>query len=965
MLRKKTNGVARRPQRTSILSEVGGKSVDRRAFLRGSGLAIGGLAAMGALGGTVTRANAQSAAGAAVKTVKSVCTHCSVGCTVIAEVQNGVWTGQEPGWDSPFNLGSHCAKGAAVREHAHGERRLKYPMKKVNGEWTRISWDQAINEIGDQMLKIREESGPDSVYWLGSAKHNNEQAYLFRKFAAYWGTNNVDHQARICHSTTVAGVANTWGYGAMTNSYNDIHKSKAIFIIGGNPAEAHPVSLLHVLKAKEENNAPLIVCDPRFTRTAAHADEYVRFRPGSDVALIWGILWHIFENGWEDKEFIRTRVWGMDQIKAEVAKWTPAEVERVTGVPESQMRRVARTLVNNRPGTVIWCMGGTQHTTGNNNTRAYCVLQLALGNMGVEGGGTNIFRGHDNVQGATDLGVLSHSLPGYYGLNAGAWKHWARVWGEDSEWLASRFDKIKDKDGKDQPLQYLTGIPVSRWIDGVLEDAENIDQPNKVRAMVLWGHAPNSQTRGKEMKTAMEKLDLLVVVDPFPTVSAVMNDRTDGVYLLPATTQFETRGSVTASNRSLQWRDQVMAPLFESKPDHEIIALFSKKFDFHDRIFRNIKLEDDGLTPEIEDTLREINRGMWTIGYTGQSPERLKLHMANQHTFDRTTLRAVGGPADGETYGLPWPCWGTPEMKHPGTHVLYDMSKPVSQGGLTFRARFGVERDGDNLLAEGVYSVGSELQDGYPEFTMQMLMDLGWDADLTDAERAEIEAAGGPAANWKTDLSGGIQRVAIKHECAPFGNAKARAVVWTFPDPVPLHREPLYTNRRDLVADYPTYEDRRAYRLPTLYASIQKNDFSKDYPIILTSGRLVEYEGGGDETRSNPWLAELQQDMFVEINPRDANNIGVRDGAQVWVEGAEGAKVKVMAMVTERVGEGVAFMPFHFGGHFEGRDLRENYPKGADPYVLGESTNTAQTYGYDSVTQMQETKCTLCKIMPA
>ncbi|ARE84603.1 Formate dehydrogenase H [Roseovarius sp. EC-HK134] len=961
MLRKKTNGVARRPQRTSILSEVAGTSVDRRAFLRGSGLAIGGLAAIGAMGGTVTRANAQSAATAAVQTVKSVCTHCSVGCTVVAEVQNGVWTGQEPGWDSPFNLGAHCAKGAAVREHAHGERRLKYPMKKEGGEWKRISWEQAINEIGDGMMKIREESGPDSVYWLGSAKHNNEQAYLFRKFAAYWGTNNVDHQARICHSTTVAGVANTWGYGAMTNSYNDIHNSKAIFIIGGNPAEAHPVSLLHVLKAKEENNAPLIVCDPRFTRTAAHADEYVRFRPGSDVALVWGILWHIFENGWEDKEFIRTRVWGMDQIKDEVNKWTPEETERVTGVPGEQLRRVARTLANSRPGTVIWCMGGTQHTNGNNNTRAYCILQLALGNMGVAGGGTNIFRGHDNVQGATDLGVLADTLPGYYGLAEGSWAHWARVWGEDMDWLKSRFSDATYADTK---MMNLSGITVSRWIDGVLEDKENMDQPNNVRAMVLWGHAPNSQTRGKEMKTAMEKLDMLVVVDPFPTVSAVMNDRTDGVYLLPATTQFETRGSVTASNRSLQWRDKIMDPLFESKVDHEILALFAQKFGFHDRMFRNIAIDEAG-EPNVEDITREFNKGMWTIGYTGQSPERLKLHMANQHTFDRTTLRAKGGPADGDYYGLPWPCWGTAEMNHPGTANLYDMSIPVSKGGLTFRARFGVERDGDNLLAEGVYSAGSEIQDGYPEFTMQMLMDLGWDGDLTADERAAIDAVGGPTANWKTDLSGGIQRVAIKHECAPFGNAKARAVVWTFPDPVPLHREPLYTNRRDLVADYPTYEDRKAWRLPTMYASIQQKDFSQEYPIILTSGRLVEYEGGGDETRSNPWLAELQQDMFVEINPRDANNIGVRDGAQVWVEGAEGAKVKVMAMVTERVAEGVVFMPFHFGGHFEGKDLRGNYPAGADPYVLGESTNTAQTYGYDSVTQMQETKATLCKIMPA
>jgi formate dehydrogenase major subunit len=973
MLRKKTNGVAGRPRSESILSQAARRSVDRRAFLRGSGLTIGGLTALAATGGTVTKASAAATSAANVEIIKSVCTHCSVGCTVMAEVQNGVWIGQEPGWDSPFNLGAHCAKGAAVREHAHGERRLKYPVKLEGGEWKRISWETAINEIGDKMLEIRDKSGPDSVYWLGSAKHSNEQAYLFRKFAAYWGSNNVDHQARICHSTTVAGVANTWGYGAMTNSYNDIHNSKAIFLIGGNPAEAHPVSLLHILKAKEENNAPLIVLDPRFTRTAAHADEYVRIRPGSDVAVIWGVLWHIFENQWEDRDFIRSRVWGMDQIREEVKKWNPEETERVTGVPGNQMERVARTMANNRPGTVIWCMGGTQHTTGNNNVRAYCILQLALGNMGVSGGGTNIFRGHDNVQGATDFGVVSDSLPGYYGLAAGSWAHWARVWEEDLAWLKARFAVMPGagKDGADRIMMEEKGIPVSRWIDGVLEAKENIQQPDNTRAMVFWGHAPNSQTRGPEVKAAMEKLDLLVVVDPYPTVTAVLHDRTDGAYLLPAATQFETRGSVTASNRSLQWRDRVIAPVFESKADQDIMYLFAQKFGFADRMFRNIAMDAEG-QPNVEDMTREYNRGMWTIGYTGQSPERLKMHMANQHTFDRTTLRAVGGPADGEYYGLPWPCWGTAEMKHPGTANLYDMSMPVSKGGLTFRANFGVERDGQNLLAEGVASANSELTDGYPEFTMKMLMELGWDGDLTADEVAAIEkVAGGNdpekvgKVNWKTDLSGGIQRVAIKHEAAPFGNAKARCVVWNFPDPVPLHREPLYSSRRDLVADYPTYADRIDWRLPTMYESIQKNDFSKDYPMILTSGRLVEYEGGGDESRSNPWLAELQQEMFVEINPFDANNLGIRNGEQVWVEGPEKGKVKVAALLTERVGRGVAFMPFHFGGQFQGEDRRHKYPAGADPYVLGESSNTAQTYGYDSVTQMQETKATLCKIAKA
>ncbi len=158
--------------------------------------------------------------------------------------------------------------------------------------------------------------------------------------------------------------------------------------------------------------------------------------------------------------------------------------------------------------------------------------------------------------------------------------------------------------------------------------------------------------------------------------------------------------------------------------------LFAKKLGFDKEMFKHIKVEKN--EPLIEDITREFNRGMWTIGYTGQSPERLKKHMANQATFDRTTLLANGGPCDGDYYGLPWPCWGTAELNHPGTPILYDTSKSVAEGGLTFRARFGVERNGQNLLAEGSYSAGSELKDGYPEFTMAMLKKLGWDKDLTD-----------------------------------------------------------------------------------------------------------------------------------------------------------------------------------------------------------------------------------------
>jgi formate dehydrogenase major subunit len=289
------------------------------------------------------------------------------------------------------------------------------------------------------------------------------------------------------------------------------------------------------------------------------------------------------------------------------------------------------------------------------------------------------------------------------------------------------------------------------------------------------------------------------------------------------------------------------------------------------------------------------------------------------------------------------------------------MSKPVSKGGLTFRARFGVEHNGNNILAVDSWSKGSAIEDGYPEFTADMLKQLGWWGDLTPDEQKAAEGK-----NWKTDLSGGIQRVAIARGCAPFGNAKARCIVWEFPDPVPIHREPLYTSRHDLVAKYPTYADRkRFWRLPTRYESIQAKDYSGDYPLIHTSGRLVEYEGGGEETRSNPWLAELQQDMFAEINPVDANDLGIKEGQWIWLEGPEGGKIKVKAMVTQRVGRGVVFTPYHFGGWFEGQDLLQKYPEGTAPYVRGDAANTAFTYGYDSVTAMQETKASLCKITAA
>jgi formate dehydrogenase major subunit len=325
-------------------------------------------------------------------------------------------------------------------------------------------------------------------------------------------------------------------------------------------------------------------------------------------------------------------------------------------------------------------------------------------------------------------------------------------------------------------------------------------------------------------------------------------------------------------------------------------------------------------------------------------------------------------------------------MRHPGTPILYNTDLPVSEGGGTFRARFGVERvvkrqaiengqtiereDHDNLLAEGSYSAGSEIKDGYPEFTLGVLKKLGWDKDLT-AQETEIIRRVSPnnpeIVSWATDLSGGIQRVAIAHGCAPYGNAKARMIAWNLPDPIPVFREAIFTSRPDLVAKYPTLPDAQQFRVPNIGFTVQKaavdKGVVKEFPLILTSGRLVDYEGGGEESRSNKWLAELRQHMYVEINPADAGARGVKDGDWVWVMGPQNSsKARMKALVTERVGKGLAWMPYHFAGWFQGVDLRSKYPKGADPIVLGESVNSLTTYGFDPATGMQEPKATLCQI---
>ena len=746
-------------------------------------------------------------------------------------------------------------------------------------------------------------------------------------------------------------MANTWGYGAMTNHLGDIQNAKSIFIIGANPAVNHPVGFRHFLKAKENNGAKLIVVDPRYTRTAAKADYFAQIRPGTDIPFMYGMINLIFENGWEDKKFIDERTYGIDEIRKEAAKWTPEVVEDVTGVSAATLKEITEIYAKNRPGSVVWAMGLTQHTIGSSNTRIAPILQLVLGNMGVSGGGCNILRGHDNVQGASDMANAPDSLPGYYAKNEATWKYFAKMWKVDYEWLQGNFVKPE--------WMMKPGFTLARWWAGVLDGKDGNDAienaGDSLKALVVIGNGITSTAQQAKVQEGLDGLELLVLMDPFVNDAGVITNKKDGVYLLPAATQYETSGTVVATNRSGQWRSQVCKPLYESMPDHEVLFELAKRIGFYDELTRTIR-DADGKIEWPEAATREIANIVKSIGLTGWTPERLKRHQENWDKFDEKTLMGKEGTdVAGEYYGLPWPCW---TEKHPGSPNLYDISKPVMQGGMGFRNRFGLEHNGVNqLAAEGSAPAQGAINGGYPEITKKNIEEvLG--IKLTDEEREKM------GATWATDGSGIIAEKCMQKGIAPYGNARARAIVWTFVDQIPKHREPIHSQRQDLAQKYPSFEDKpNHYRVYTKYKSLQQSkDFSKEFPINLVTARLVNFSGAGMETRASKYLSRITPEMFADIHPELAAKHGIKNWDFVWVHSPEGTKIKVRARIVPSVKPNMIFLPFHWAGYMQGVDMTGNFPEGTRPFAVGESANTVTNYGYDIVTQIPETKGGLCRI---
>jgi formate dehydrogenase major subunit len=959
--------------------------LDRRGFLKTG--AAGTLAA--AVGGrTLLQRDDEGeetvSADEGDELVKTVCTHCSVGCGIQMAVEDDAVVGQES-WDSnPVNQGGLCSKGASLTQTVNSDRRLKKPLKLEDGDWVSMEWDEILPEIADRLNEVRDDVGPHGTMWVGSAKHSNEAAYMIRKLAALYGTNNIDHQARICHSTTVEGIANTWGVGAMTNNSNDMANVDVNLIIGHNPLESHPVAWQYFQEAQERGGKH-IVAEPRFTKTAAAADDYYQFRSGTDVAFIYGLIYHIVENlEAHDEEFIESRVmvdtW--EEFRDDVLPEYDLEtVSDICSISEDELMELAEELADADVSCVEWAMGGTQHNNATGNVRAYAMLNLALGHSAQPGGGTPIFRGHDNVQGATDLGVDSGNTPGYYGLEQSAWEHWANVWTETESTSGEiSYDELVDRFHSTE-LMEKRGFTISRWYEGVLDDEWEIYQPDPLHAAVFWGHGLASLTEYKKVRQAVNELDFIVNIDVFPNQVAELADSDTDVYMLPAATNIEESGSVVNTGRQLQWRSKAIEPRHDSKADWKLMQEFAEHLGFGEHFDYD----------EVEDVTREINLGVRSVGYVGQSPERLKLHQENSDLFSPEDLQAdldedheLYDELDGDYYGLPWPCW---HEDHPGTPILYNDAVHPSEGGMDFRANWwdaAVDEDDPEVDPEDQLRDPYEPDwwdgeiEGVPQYPMfnTVLPDPenpsaattpvegAFDEDTSVADVAEALADEG----YDVDLEL-YEEFDNPQPDAPWGRGRARMKAWNLEDEIPVHREPALTPRPDLVEDYPCNERvEDHWRVELDNAKVQQDniDAHEDYDLVLTSGRQVEHKGAGAVTRSTQGTASRAPMMYLEIHPEvaDEDLDGVDEGEWIVVE-TPYAEMVVQARPTERVAPDHAFAPYHWSGILEGEVMTENFEgemEGLAPLVIGESINAGTAPAYDRETQMQETKTTLCRV---
>ncbi len=508
--------------------------------------------------------------------VSSVCPYCGTGCLIKLGTRGDRIVSARGDRRSPVAKGRLCVKGRfGAFEFVNHPDRVKTPLIREGDRFREAGWDEALSLVAGRLGKMR----GDGFGGLASAKVSNEDDYVFQKFVrAVMGTNNVDHCARLCHASTVAGLALSFGSGAMTNTVGDLGEADAILITGSNTTENHPIIGLEIRKAVERGTK-LVIFDPRRISLTRRAAVWARQLSGTDVAWINGLMHVILREGLHDRDFIAERTEGFEQVRELVAAYTPQRVEQITGIAAADIERAARIYGEAERAAIVYSMGITQHTTGVDNVRSLANLAMLTGNIGRRGTGVNPLRGQNNVQGACDMGALPNVFPGYQQV------------ADDK--ARAKFEAAWGVALPDKP-----GLTVTQMFPVVLE--------GKLRAMYIMGENPMvSDADVSHVEEALGKLDFLVVQDLFLTETARLAD-----VVLPATSYAERDGTYTNTERLVQLTQPVIAPLGSARRDWDILCEVSRRLGYE------MKYDD---TDAVSDEIRSL-----TPSYAGISYKRLR-----------------------------------------------------------------------------------------------------------------------------------------------------------------------------------------------------------------------------------------------------------------------------------------------------------------------------------------------------
>jgi len=497
--------------------------------------------------------------------VVTTCPYCGVGCQLELWIKDNKIV-KVKGADKIPNYGKTCVKGRFGLDFVNREDRLKKPLIRKEGKFVEVEWDEALNYVAKKLKEIKEKYGPDAIAGLASAKCTNEENFVFQKFMrAVIGTNNVDHCARLCHASTVAGLARAFGSGAMTNSIEELEYADVILVTGSNTTETHPVIATLIKRAVLFHRAKLIVVDPRKIDLVKYATLWLQQKNGTDVAWINGMMHVIIKEGLYDEGFIRERTEGFNEFKKIIEQYTPERVEEITGIPKHKIIEAARIYGRAQKASIVYAMGITQHTTGTDNVLALANLAMLTGNVGRESTGVNPLRGQNNVQGACDLGSLPNVYPGYQKVN-------------DPQ-IEEKFEKAWGVKLSDKP-----GLTVVEMMYAATE--------GKIKAFYFMGENPMvSDPNIPHVKEALESVEFLVCQDIFMTETTQFAD-----VILPAASFAEKYGTFTNTERRILWVEKAIDPPGEAKPDWIIIRDLAKKMGYEMKY------------TSIKDIIDEINR---------------------------------------------------------------------------------------------------------------------------------------------------------------------------------------------------------------------------------------------------------------------------------------------------------------------------------------------------------------------